>query len=258
MSKLDTLLELEKQRVLTVEENRDTYKINIQIDSLKSELEKELSHNGCRQEANDLRSIVDMKDEELSKSKEDGEKWQKYSKQIETIIHLYSDAKTVEDFFIKHQMPKFIINITKDGESKIEKIQSVKDLESQITTLTNENDKYEEMIEKKNQQKTELKNQNIKLTNERDELLEELKTENPCGYGLMNLKNQVEQLTNEKKQLEEELKTLKFHDTLNKQVLEKYKKAINELDELDIVLLGFDSFFREFKEIIKKYRTNTK
>ena len=80
------------------------------------------------------------KEYQLIKSKiesqlEDGINWQKYSKQIETMIKIYSDAKTVEEFFQKHKLPQFIVSITKEGDTKIEKLESTKELERQIKEL---------------------------------------------------------------------------------------------------------------------------
>lgn len=47
--RLERLLELEQERVIGVENNEDTYKINIKIKSLKSEIEQELEeHKKCK------------------------------------------------------------------------------------------------------------------------------------------------------------------------------------------------------------------
>ena len=69
---------------------------------------------------------------------EKAEKWDKYSQQFETALRLYTDCKTMEEFFIKNQLPKFLVTITEDGKTKMEKIDSVKKLEQENKQLKEE------------------------------------------------------------------------------------------------------------------------
>ncbi|HEC63976.1 MAG TPA: hypothetical protein ENI23_01635 [bacterium] len=55
--------------------------------------------------------------QEILKNQEKAEKWDKYSKQFETALQLYSNAKTIDEFFLKNKLPQFIINI--NDEAKI-------------------------------------------------------------------------------------------------------------------------------------------
>ncbi|KKL54518.1 hypothetical protein LCGC14_2264650, partial [marine sediment metagenome] len=55
--------------------------------------------------------------DEILKNQEKAEKWDKYSKQFETALQLYSNAKTIDEFFLKNKLPQFIINI--NDEAKI-------------------------------------------------------------------------------------------------------------------------------------------
>jgi len=71
----------------------------------------------------------------LESQLEDGNNWQKYSKQIETMIKINSDAKTVEEFFQKHKLPQLLISMTKDGDTKIEKLESTKELEEKLDRI---------------------------------------------------------------------------------------------------------------------------
>jgi len=66
---------------------------------------------------------------------EKAEKWDKYSQQFETALRVYTDCKTMEEFFIKNQLPKFLVTITEDGKTKMEKIDSVKKLEQENKQL---------------------------------------------------------------------------------------------------------------------------
>jgi len=72
---------------------------------------------------------------QLKENQVKAEKWDKYSQQLETIIRVYDDKLTIDEFFQKYQLPKFLISISKDGETKMEQIHDCKKLEQQNKKL---------------------------------------------------------------------------------------------------------------------------